>query len=171
MSPFGSGFVYCDKDIIGKIEPPYASYQSVETDAVNPGLTKEFAVLNWHKNARRLESGNLNYGGLAAVGAAAKLLNRIGISNIEEHILGLEQEIRDAISELSLKTGDDSGPYRRSGIIFIDHGKKSEKAVKEILKNHRIYATVRGGYIRLGINFFNKREEITFLIKALKEII
>lgn len=169
LSPCGSGFIYCGKRIVEAVEPPYASYQSVKADAINPALTSNYDALNWHKDARRLESGNLNYGGIATIQAGTKLINQLGIQEIENYILYLEEVLREAISGYALKV-DHLAKRERSGIIFIYFPVWAEHKVKDILKSYRIYATVRSGYIRLGINFFNKIEQMYAVADALKEI-
>jgi len=46
--------------------------------------------IEWNDDSRRFESRNLNYAGIAAIGAEAKLVNSIGIREIEAHIIELE---------------------------------------------------------------------------------
>ena len=69
LATLGAGFVYCSESLTQRIVPPYASYQSVVNHVHPPAITENFKSLEWHQDARRLESGNLNYAGIAAIHA------------------------------------------------------------------------------------------------------
>jgi selenocysteine lyase/cysteine desulfurase len=58
----------------------------------------------------------------------------------------------------------------RSGILCVYYPPEMENHVQDVLKRHRIYATFRGGYIRVCINFYNTREQIQQTIEAFREI-
>lgn len=169
LSTFGAGFVYCSKRIVESIYPPYASYQSVDIDWKDPTVASDYSKLNWYKDARRLESGNLNYAGIAALQAGVELLNKLGVNNIESHILNLEDLFREAISVLPLNIKNPP-KKNRSGVIFVQFPKGAENKVKDILRQYQIHATVRDGYIRLGINFYNTKDQMMFVVEAMKQI-
>lgn len=169
LATFGAGFVYCSNRIVKSIYPPYSSYQSVKTDANDPSVSMGLFDLNWYDDARRLESGNLNYTGINVLKEGVRILNKVGISNIEKSILELEEFFRQGLSGLDLKVRF----YPRenwSGIVFVKIPENKIDIVKSILKKYKIIATLRGGYIRLGINFYNTNEQITEVIKAMEEI-
>ena len=169
LATFGTGFVYCNNGIVKSIYPPYSSYQSVMTDANDPSVSLGLFDLNWYDNARRLESGNLNYAGISILKEGVRILNKAGISNIEKRILELEEFLRKGLSGVNL----DIRFYPRknwSGIVFVKIPENKMDNVKSILKKYKIIATLRAGYIRLGINFYNTYEQITEVIKAMEEI-
>lgn len=169
LNTFGAGFVYCSNRIVKSINPPYCSYQSVNADANDPSVSLGLFDLNWYDDARRLESGNLNYVGITTLREGVRILNKVGISNIEKNVLELEEFFRQGLSSLNLEVRN----YPRknlSGIIFVKIPENKLDNVKSILAKYKIIATLRGGYIRLGINFYNTNNQITEVIKAMKEI-
>ena len=170
LATTGVGFVFCDEAWVRKITPPYACYQSVRTHAKPPALTEDFSKLEWQDDSRRFEAGNPNYAGIAAIGAGAKLLNRLGIESIQRHVLEMEDLLIEGIRRLPLDFRSPLEQEYRSGILCVYYPPELEDRVQEVLKRYRIHATFRGGYIRLCINFYNTREQIQQTIEAFREI-
>jgi len=171
LSMLGSGFMYCRKELIEKIIPPYVGFQSVENFVKPPALTTDYSKIYWKKDARRFEAGNFNCVGISAINAGVKLINKIDIVNIEKHILGLQKKLYASISNLGLsfRTPMDNKAHW-SGIICIYYDAENEKYIQDILDKYRIYTTFRGGYIRLALNFYNTEAQLDTIKVALEEI-
>jgi selenocysteine lyase/cysteine desulfurase len=170
LGTLGAGFVYCSDRIIKSIIPPYAAYQSTETHVEPPAITTDFETLEWHPNARRFESGNLNYNGILAISKGVDLLLELGIDNIDAHIRELETRLRDKIRPLPLKIVEPRDPKNWSGIVCVYYPPNFEEEAKAILAERRIHATIRGGYIRFGIDFYNTAEQMDITADALSSI-
>ncbi len=170
LATLGAGYVFCSKRIIERIIPPYAGYQSVISHAKPPAITEDFDNLEWHTDSRRLEAGNLNYAGVAALQAGVKLLRRVGTEHIEKHIRSLEEELRPGIESLPLKVQRIPDKKNRSGIVCVYYPAEAETEVVKILKEHKIHATMRGGYIRMGFHLYNKQKHVEEVIHAFKRI-
>jgi selenocysteine lyase/cysteine desulfurase len=166
----GAGFVYCSDRIVRDVVPPYAAHQSTESHVAPPAITTDFETLAWYPNARRFESGNLNYNGILAISRGVDLLLELGIDNIDAHVRELETRLRDKIRSLPLKIVEPRSPKNRSGIVCVYYPPKFEEEVKAILAEHRIHATIRGGYIRFGIDFYNTAEQMDVTADALASI-
>lgn len=170
LAVLGVGFVYCSERIIKQVIPTYVGFHNVVSHVKPPAITENFSSLEWHSDARRLEGGNLNYAGIAALQAGAKILLKAGTQKIEKHILALENEIRAEIESLPLKMQLIPNKKNRSGIICVYYPEAVEKAVVEILQEHKIYATMRGGYIRMGLHLYNKPQHVEAIIRAFRKI-
>lgn len=170
LATLGAGFVFCDEDLVEQIIPPYASYQSVTNQLHPPAITQDFDALAWRQNARRFESGNLNYAGIAAICAGSALINRLGIENIQQQVMKLDEYLTQGLAELPVDLRAPSRKQNHSGILCVYYPPEQEQQVVEILKEHKIFATMRGGYIRLGINFYNTKKQMDTVIKAFEEI-
>jgi len=170
LSMLGAGFVFCDEKIVQSVIPPYASYQSVENYVKPPALITDYSKINWHKDSRRFESGNLNYAGIAAIGAGVHLINTIGIREIEKHILNLEEQLIEGLKNLPFKLRSPVEKEYRSGLLCVYYPTDIEARINEILKKYKIYVTLRGGYIRISIHFYNTEEDINTMLKAFAEI-
>jgi selenocysteine lyase/cysteine desulfurase len=170
LGTLGAGFVYCSDRIVRDLIPPYAAYQSTVSHVAPPAVTTNFENLEWHPNARRFESGNLNYNGILAISKGVDLLLELGMDNIDAHIRGLETRLRDKIRSLPLKTVEPRDPKNWSGIVCVYYPPQFEEEVKAILAEHRIHVTIRGGYIRFGIDFYNTPEQMDVAADALSLI-
>lgn len=119
LGTLGAGFVYCSDRIVGDVIPPYAAYQSTESHVAPPAVTTDFETLAWHPNARRFESGNLNYNGILAISRGVDLLLELGMDDIDAHVRELETRLRDRIRSLPLKIVEPRSPKNRSGIVCL----------------------------------------------------
>jgi cysteine desulfurase/selenocysteine lyase len=170
LAVLGAGIVYCSQRIVGQIVPTYAGYQSVVNHAKPPAITEDFSQLVWHDDARRFEAGNLNYAGVAAIRAGVRVLRRIGTQDIEKHVRALEDELRSGIESLPLKIQRIPDAKNRSGIICVYYPARKEAEVVGILKEHKVHATMRGGYIRMGLHLYNKPWQVGEVVHAFKRI-
>ena len=170
LGTLGAGFVFCSNRIVKQIIPPYASYQSVLSHVEAPAITTNFDHLTWYPYARRFESGNLSYNCILAISKGVELVLELGIDNIEEQIRMLEKYLRDKIKNLKLPVVTHSFEKNNSGIVIVYYPREHEEDVVRILKKHKIYATMRGGYIRFGIEFYNTIEQMDIVVKALNEV-
>ena len=170
LGSLGCGFVYCSDRIVKDIIPPYAGYQSTVSHVSPPSVTTNFENLEWYPHARRFESGNLSYNCILAVDKGVELLLELGMENIEEHVLELERYLREKLTDLPLHVVQPKDPKYWSGIICIYYPKEKDAEVIKILKGYNIHGTMRGGYIRFGLDFYNTKEQMDIVVKALFEV-
>jgi selenocysteine lyase/cysteine desulfurase len=170
LGTLGAGIVYCTNRIVKDIIPPYASYQSVVTHVSPPAITTNFDFLEWHPNARRFESGNLSYNCINAINKGVELILELGIEDIENHIRYLENYLREKLQNLKLHIVQTKEKSNRGGVVCIYYPPDADEEVVSILKRYKIHCTMRGGYIRLGIDFYNTLEQMDKVAEALYEI-
>lgn len=170
LGSLGCGFVYCSDRIVQDIIPPYAGYQSTVSHVSPPSITTNFEHLEWYPHARRFESGNLSYNCILAVDKGVELLLELGMDNIESHVLELERYLRGKLTNLPLHVVQPADPKFWSGIICIYYPKEKDDEVIRILKGYHIHGTMRGGYIRFGLDFYNTKEQMDTVVKALFEV-
>ena len=170
LATLGAGFVYCSDRIVKDIIPCYAGYQSTVSHVSPPPITTEFDHLEWYPHARRFESGNLSYNCIEAISNGVDLVLELGIENIENHIKMLEKHLRSLISDLKLTVVQAKDENNWGGVVCVYYPPEKENEVVKILENHKIVGTMRGGYIRFGLNFYNTMEQMEIVSKALHEI-
>lgn len=170
LATLGAGFVYCSDRIVKDIIPCYAGYQSTVSHVSPPSITTEFDHLEWYPHARRFESGNLSYNCIEAISNGVDLVLELGIENIESHIKMLEKHLRGLISDLKLTVVQAENEKDWGGVVCVYYPPEKENEVVKILENHKIVGTMRGGYIRFGLNFYNTMEQMEIVSKALHEI-
>lgn len=140
---------------------------------------------NYYPN--KLETGTLNVSGLVGLGEAIKFINKEGIKNIYNK----EKELIEYTLK-NLKNIDNIeiyGPKDSEKIIGVISFNIKDKIPEEVAYEldtkynimvrsglhcspnaHEIIGTKSRGAIRIGIGYFNEKEEIDTLIKALKDI-
>lgn len=169
LGTLGAGFVYCSKNWVEKIIPTYASYQSVINHVSPPAVTTNFEFLEWHKDARRFESGNLSYNCILALNKGVEWILELGMEDIEKYILSLEDYLRNKIKDIHLPVVQ-LDKKNQGGIICIYYPENKEDKVDEICKEYKIHCTRRGGYIRLGLDFYNTFEQMDIVSEAIHKI-
>ena len=170
LGTLGAGFVYCSDRIVKDIIPCYAGYQSTVSHVAPPSVTTEFDHLEWYPHARRFESGNLSYNCIEAISNGVDLILELGVENIDAHVRKLEKYLREKIADLSLPVVQAKDPKHWGGVVCVYYPAEHEDEVVRILQKHQIYCTMRGGYIRFGLEFYNTMEQMDIVSDALHEI-
>ena len=170
LGTLGAGFVYCSDRIVEGIIPCYAGYQSTVSHVAPPSVTTEFDHLEWYPHARRFESGNLSYNCIEAISNGVDLILELGIDNIDSHVRMLEKYLRQKISDLRLPVVQAKDEKNWGGVICVYYPAEHEADVVRILEEHKIYSTMRGGYMRFGLEFYNTVEQMDVVSHALHEI-
>lgn len=170
LGTLGCGFVYCSDEIVNDVIPPYAGYQSTMSHVAPPSVTTNFEHLEWYPHARRFESGNLSYNCILAVDKGVELLLELGVDNIEAQVKACEKRLREKLAGLPLPVVQANDPANWGGIICVYYPKQHDEDVIRILHRHKIHGTMRGGYIRFGLDFYNTLEQMDEVAKALFEV-
>ena len=169
LGTLGSGVVYCRSDLAEMITPPYAGYQSVVNSVAPPSRVTNFENLNWHPSAQRFESGNLNFNGIQAMSLGVSLILELGVQNIAQWTRALEDYLREKLTSLDLDVIELPEAHR-SGTICINISTAHQESIASFLLEHGVYATVRGGTIRMSLGFYNTFEQMDRLITALRAV-
>ncbi|MBR2121667.1 MAG: aminotransferase class V-fold PLP-dependent enzyme [Lachnospiraceae bacterium] len=163
----GLGFLYCRKDLIEKIRPYHGGHMSF-TKAISPYAHDFQGILPWHTDARRFEGGNLNDPGVYALHASMSLLRELGLTEIQEHILWLQDRFLHYCGEGAYEKyvrGDLPG-----GLMIFPFNAAYREKVRSIAEKHRIYGTLRPDNFRVCLNIYNTEEQMKDLAAATGEI-
>lgn len=165
----GSGYVYCSTELSKRLKPYTGSLQSLKNGG-RPFPLRHYDEIDWKDGAERLECGMYTFGVIESMVNGVSLINELGIENIEEHIHAMEELVRKRISDLPLRIVTPP-EGNRSGVLFIYHPDHADpKAVEAVLLKYKVRATVRQGYIRMGIHFYNSEAHMERVAEALREI-
>ena len=163
---FGVGFSYVSSRILDKISPKYVGWTGNKNRLNNSEYKLELS-----DEANRFETGSLNWVGLRGLEQSLNIYLELGKDDIEEYILSLVDYLYEKIA-VSKKLRP-VGPFpeeNRSGIVYIKLPKKWELNDKILLENGiRAHAT-NNSTIRVGIHFFNNKEDIDRLIEFLESM-
>jgi selenocysteine lyase/cysteine desulfurase len=122
-----------------------------------------------HDAAARIELGCPHFAGIFALSASVKLIEEIGIANIQERVLDLNRKLTRRLAEdnwtvLSPLMSEAS----RSGETLIQVGHPAE--VVRALFRRGVVVTEKPQGIRAATHFFNDESDIERLVSGLNEI-
>jgi selenocysteine lyase/cysteine desulfurase len=108
--------------------------------------------------------------GIIGLGAAVKLLFEVGISAIEERVLGLGDLIIHGAETRGFTVLTPRERQARGGNITFS-GTFDPAMVKDALREKDIMVNVRGGGIRVSPHFYNNEHDINRLFAAIDAIL
>jgi len=165
LAGYGSGFVYLSRSLLQQTRSRALSWLSVE----DPFEMRNDELRPRHDAAARSELGCPHFAGIFSLGASLKLSAEIGIQNIQNRVLDLNQELTARL------TGNDwrvlsplTNEASRSGetLIKVDHPAEVVRA----LFRRGIVVTEKPEGIRVATHFFNDESDIERLVGGLNEI-
>ncbi len=169
LCSYGNGFIYCSKELQGKLWPVTASKESLRVSSAPEVMMKE--GLQWHEDARKFEAGNFNFAGIYAMSKAIQLLLDIGTEVIEDRVLSLERHLRSLMSDMQvLKAGLADKAESWSGMVIVYFPQDRMQEVKQALEENSIYVTLKNNYLRIGIDFYNTYEQMETTAQVLLQL-
>lgn len=163
MGPIGTGFLYCRRALIETLIPARVGWWGVVD---RDDYFRYDSPLR--DDARRFEEGSLNFLGFHGLGASLELLLEVGISRIEERVLGLTDYLIAGLQERGYHiTTPIASPQERSGIVCFHHPYHSVDDLEQRLRKARVVISKRGRFIRVSPHFYNDEADIDRLLDAL----
>jgi selenocysteine lyase/cysteine desulfurase len=154
LVPQGLGVLYVRKDL-AELQPVYlamASMANPPSDYIaRPG---DMAT---RKDAGRFETGNLNLPGIHALNASLELIERLGIENIEEHVLRLGDRLIDLMDEQGIRLVGPRSRKNRAHIYVLD---LPGAGWTDYLSGEHVRISPERDGIRVSFGIFNTVEDI-----------
>jgi len=161
LSVGGAGFLFCRKDIISSLRPTNHGWLSARDPL-------EFQQrLDIADGARRFEEGNPSVVGIYGLRASLEFLQKVGIANIYDHILGLGQRLTEGLEAKGYRIESPQGEGERSGITLFRGGPCSARSLAEKLAEAGVVVAVRSRGIRVSPHLYNDESDIDRLLDAL----
>jgi selenocysteine lyase/cysteine desulfurase len=167
LSPLGTGFFYCRRDLIERFEPTYVGWLS-DRSAGSPGCTQSSEEYELSPTARRFMLGGFNMSGMYGLRAGIDYLMGIGMAEIEERNMALADRLVEGIKGLGLGFLSPLRREARSQIVTFVPTRLQETL--EALNAAHIPLPARLNGIRVSPNFYNEEEEIDRLIEVVAEV-
>ena len=177
MGPLGTGFLYIAENIAEQVQPWRAGGTGTKSELSSQ--PQEYPA--------RLESGNLNVGGIAGLSAGLRFVQSVGVETIQQHKhrlvarlferLANEPKIKiycatesDRVGVLSLNI-DEVDPREAAMILDSSFGIQVRAGFHCSPGMHHSLKTVElGGTIRISPGWFSTEAEVDLLANALVEI-
>lgn len=160
MSPAGTGFTYISKKYRELINPTYVGTTSINYDFANFLDYK----LDFKKDGSAYENSTLNTLGMLGMNEVIKLFLKLGIENIFQHILDLQNHFMGCLDNKKYRIESDLSDEHRSNILLFTHIDRSKnKDIHKTLESKKIFIALREGYFRLSPHIYNNYTDIEAL--------
>jgi cysteine desulfurase / selenocysteine lyase len=162
LGPQAVGIFYCRSEVLDQLRVSTVGQLSME-----PGASYLDYQFTLHADARRFEPGVNNEPGFAGLEAAVDLLNRVGVSAIEEQVLELSERLIHGVERSGYELFGPRDREHRSGIVSFKHHTLPARRIVSQLRSNGIVVAERQEHIRVSPHFYNTSEEIDRLLSAL----
>lgn len=177
MGPLGTGVLYVSQNVAERVEP----LRQGGTGSVSDNESQPTDM------PAKLESGNLNVGGILGLGAGLAFVNEFPFESIVAHDAKLGQQLLNGLCRINNVDVYMARAAERTSVISFNVGSQDPREVAAILENHfgievraglqcsprahKFLGTFsRGGTLRVSPGIFNTIDEIDRMVDAVKEI-
>ncbi|MBR0646744.1 aminotransferase class V-fold PLP-dependent enzyme [Plastoroseomonas hellenica] len=161
LVPQGMGFLYVDAALQG-LEPAYLAAASLAEPPADFIARPDRMELR--HGAGRFEIGNFNLPDLHALSAALDLIERVGVGNIERHVLALGDRLIAALDRLGIRLIGPRDRAQRAHIYVLDL--PGEGWLDYLTASHVRVSPERDG-IRVSFGLFNTAADVDRLVEIL----
>lgn len=167
MGPTGVGFLYISRRLQDVLRPVYAGWLSVE----NAWDLLDY-TLQFRSDARRFETGTLNFMGIAGLHAALELLLKADIQAVETQIRMLTDWLYNACVDLGLQVITPAAKAERLGILTVEFPQGQAQILYEALAKANIDISLREQkFLRFSPHFYNTQAELEQVIQVLESLL
>lgn len=170
LAPPGVGLLYVKQEWLEEPWVPNLGWLSVEDPFKTEFSTFAATEERLYGSARRFEEGTPNFPGIAAMGASIDLILEEGVENISRRIHSLTNRLTGALQTLGCKVVSPRWDNYWSGIVSFHHPRLDCNIVYQTLLDNAVLTTVRHGWVRVAVHFFNDESEIDRLIAIVKNL-
>ncbi|MFH1311766.1 MAG: aminotransferase class V-fold PLP-dependent enzyme [Candidatus Eisenbacteria bacterium] len=162
LSPQGSGIFYCSSRVVKKLKHPMPGWMSV----VGWQNYYEFDY-KLFPDSRRYESAQLNFLGITGLLESLKLVNSLGIHDVETRVIAVTDHLCDLLRSGGFRIYSPRESGEKSGIVSFYPRKHKAEAVHGRLLKRGFVTSARQGRIRVSPHLYNTFEEMEKLVRAL----
>jgi cysteine desulfurase/selenocysteine lyase len=169
--PYGFGFLFVRKAVAEQIRPAYLGRYSVDLGDAHEGEQgdDQYQLL---RGARRFDLGSYNYSAANAASASLDLLSRVGVPNIERHVMALSRSLHAGLRELRIPLVSGGVEAHRSHLVLAGARAPSAELLtlmKDLAQHYSecgIRVSERHGRLRYSFHLYNTQEEVDAVVEA-----
>lgn len=176
MGPAGAGFLYVAPEWIERIRPRAAGALSVQGSGELLQYVRRLDASGqldlgpmYREGAGRYEAGYYNVTGIAGLGAALDLTERIGRETIRARVESAVSRLVDGLVARGFTLFGPLHPNERSGIVAFDVPGSPDDWWRR-LQGRGFSVASREGRLRVAPHVYNTLDEVDGLLSALSEI-
>src|SRR5215204_405581 len=164
LAGYGSGFVYLSRELLEQTRPRAVSWMSVE----DPFEMRNDSYKLRGDAAARAETGCPHFGGIFALGAAARQALEIGVEEIERRALALNRRLTESLTAAGWEVLSPLGEESWRSAETLVRAEDPASAVRHLSRS-RVAVTIKPEGFRAATHFFNDESDIERLVNALDE--
>ena len=165
--PFGTGFTYVRREVVGRMEPHLIGWTSMTASAdLERVLDYEYAFV---QGARRFEVATQPWQDYAGLGESLELLLDADPARVRAHVLGLLDPLAAWLAERGVEVTSDARPERRSGIFSFRPANAA--GVNRALARAGVGCVLREGAVRLSPHLYNQPEDVETVMDVLHGVL
>ncbi len=163
LGPLGVGLLHVSPGLLDALDPLYVGPSGVTTlDKSGPQWRLGVSDPG---DARRLETGNLNYPGIAGWAGALDLIEEAGPDRIEPWVLELSQALSEGLRALGAQVATPSGAESRSTTTALRVADPAQ-ALAHLASEGVVASIVEYGYVRLSVGAYNNHADVDRILRA-----
>ena len=188
-NPFGMGFLYIREEVLETLRPPYYSYFDIQVPShytdyltyLEDPRRNPFDDYVLSPNASVYEIGDYgNYIGAMGLAEAIKVLEEIGMEEVERRNLYLAQKLVDGLLALNLNVVSPRDRAHMSSIVSFNFGLENNNVEKErrliqYLYERNIYVSLRcstrTGGVRVSVHYYTPEHYVDAFLAAVAEFL
>ncbi|UCG87547.1 MAG: aminotransferase class V-fold PLP-dependent enzyme [Gemmatimonadota bacterium] len=180
-APFGCGVMFVSDRVLAELEPVSHGYMALEPPEGGWGVYFQTPDITPYRDyvfpltAKKFEiAGTSNYPGTVGLGKSLKLVNEIGIRNVEQHIRRLTDLLHEELEQAGARLISHRDPAYRSGItVFRRHtDPANDLTLLNRILGDRIVISIRYtsniGGLRVSSHYYNTDDDIKQLCDAVR---
>lgn len=162
----GVAFLYVKKELIPYFQPAFTGWFGQE----NP-FAFDVRNLDYASDARRFDTGTPPVMAAYIVRAGMRMINEVGVENIQYWTDQLSQYCIDQAMSRGLEVASPLDIAKKAPTTAIRIPGGDSHAVEKALLEKNIIASARSDVIRIATHFFTKMEDIDYVLDCMAEII
>ena len=165
LAGYGSGFVYLSRELLDQSMARSLGWLSVE----EPFEMRNDELRPRRDTAARVELGCPHFAGIFSLGASVDLIQEVGMENIQQRALELNQILTSRLVENGwqvLSPLRDEATRSAETLVAVEH---PGEIVRQLLQ-HNVVVTEKPQGIRVATHFFNNEHDVERLLAGLKQI-
>ena len=155
LGPEGCGVLYVRQAVQDRIRPVEFGWTNVAK--YNDYAARDMAL---RPDAGRYECGTLNTIGCYGLRAALEFIREVGVSEIGPAIQALGDQIAEGVAARGYEVLGRRSAATGAGIVSFRHPDKDSHLIVRRLKERKIIAAPRQGWVRMAPHFYISPEEI-----------
>lgn len=167
LGPLGVGLLHVSPRLLEALDPLYIGPSGVNT-LDKSGLQWQVGIAD-ATDARRLESGNLNYPGIAGWAGALDLIEGARPERIEPWVLELSEALSTGLRGVGLQVVSPAGPEFRSTTTAL-RVPDPAAALAHLTQSGIVASIVEYGYVRLSVGAYNNHADVERILRAARTL-